>query len=83
MSYKIPVVASSVGGIPNIIENGRSGLLVPPEDSESISTAIKRLYEDSEYAVMLGNCGYNLVKKHYDLKEWCLTIEKIYAGELQ
>ena len=42
----LPVIASNIGGIPEIIENGKEGLLVPPADTEKLAAAIKKLVDD-------------------------------------
>jgi glycosyltransferase involved in cell wall biosynthesis len=52
------VVASPVGGIPDLIVSGRNGLLVPPERSEDIAEALIRVMRDSAYAAMLGAGAY-------------------------
>jgi len=46
MEFGIATVASNVGGIPDIIQNGQNGLLVPPKESEAIYEAIVKLYSD-------------------------------------
>ncbi|MEK7568601.1 MAG: glycosyltransferase family 4 protein [Patescibacteria group bacterium] len=50
----LPVVASRVGGIPEIIEDGKTGLLVSPRDSSAISSAIEKLSESLELRTKLG-----------------------------
>src|SRR5438477_103237 len=51
MSYCIPVIASRVGGIPDIIEDGVSGLLVPPADPEALADAIERVATDPAFEI--------------------------------
>src|SRR5206468_11827395 len=46
MALSRPVVASAVGGIPEMIDDGRTGLLVPPRDEGALAAAIVRLLED-------------------------------------
>ena len=61
---KVPVVASSVGGIPEIVTHEKTGLLVPPEEPQSLANAINRLLENKEYARKLADAGYEFLIKN-------------------
>ena len=63
----LPVIASNVGGIPEIIENGKEGLLVPPANPEELAAAIKKLIENK---TLRENLAKNLNEKI--LKEFSL-----------
>ena len=63
--FKIPVVASNVGGIPEIVENEKTGLLVPTEDPEKLANAINRLLENPEYAKNLAEAGHEFLLKNF------------------
>ena len=52
-----PVVATRVNGVPEIIENGNTGLLVPPRDSEALEGAIRRVLRDPAWAAQMGRAG--------------------------
>ncbi len=52
-----PVAATAVGGIPDMVRDGETGLLVPPNDPEALRDAIKRLMDDPELRSRLGNAG--------------------------
>jgi rhamnosyl/mannosyltransferase len=60
-------VASNVGGIPEMVEDGRTGLLVPPHDPAALAQAIVRLLTDHPYADTLGRAGKDLV---HDRSAW-------------
>jgi glycosyltransferase involved in cell wall biosynthesis len=51
----LPVIATSVGGIPEIVENGINGVLVPPENSEILFSSLILLAEDAELRRRLGD----------------------------
>lgn len=51
---KLPIVASEIGGIPEIIANGKSGILVPPDDSDELASAISLLMRDPAKAAQFG-----------------------------
>jgi glycosyltransferase involved in cell wall biosynthesis len=57
-----PVVATHVGGIPEIVEDGETGLLVPPSDPHALATAILRLMDDTHLAVRLASAGASRVR---------------------
>jgi len=49
MAFNVPVIAARVGGIPDIVTDGKTGLLIPPKDSKAIIQAIESLYHDPGY----------------------------------
>jgi len=78
MALARPVVASAVGGIPEVVEDGRSGLLVPPHDRDALARAIARLLLDHPYADMLGRAGRELVHERFCVERMVRAIESIY-----
>jgi len=67
--FKIPVVATNVGGIPELITDNHSGILVPSGDDAKLVTAINNLLSDSERSVSLGNGGYNFIINNLTWKQ--------------
>ncbi|WP_286159399.1 glycosyltransferase [Mycobacterium sp. 852002-51961_SCH5331710] len=62
-TFARPVVASRVGDIPSAVEDGVSGLLVPPEDPEALSEALIRLLSDPDEARRMGDAGAKALSK--------------------
>jgi glycosyltransferase involved in cell wall biosynthesis len=60
-AYRLPVVASRVGGIPEFVTNGETGLLVEPEDAEGLVCALHRILSDTQLARDLGERLYRRV----------------------
>jgi len=65
MSYGIPAIASRVGGIPDIIDDGVSGLLVPPADPQALANAIERVAGDPALAKRLADAGRARLRTHF------------------
>ena len=61
---RIPIVATNVGGIPELITDNVTGLLVPPNDPEKLISAINGLLEDKLHAKKLADAGYDFVIKN-------------------
>ncbi len=59
------VVASRVGGVPEVISDGRSGILVPAKDHKSLAQAILKLASDKNLCDKMGREGYEFVRQHY------------------
>jgi glycosyltransferase involved in cell wall biosynthesis len=73
-----PVVASNVGGIPEMIDDGSTGLLVPPHDVDGLARAITRLLVDHPYADMLARQGHDLVHDRFCIELMVEAVERIY-----
>jgi glycosyltransferase involved in cell wall biosynthesis len=78
MALSRPVVASNVGGIPEMIEDGVTGLLVPPHDADALAAAISRLLLDHPYADTLGRAGHDLVHDRFCIEIMVEAVESIY-----
>jgi glycosyltransferase involved in cell wall biosynthesis len=73
MASKKPIVATNVGGIPEIVKNGKNGILVRPKNEEELADAILFLLSHEDQAKMMGINGYNMVKNY----SWELIAKKI------
>jgi glycosyltransferase involved in cell wall biosynthesis len=78
MALSRPVVASAVGGIPEMIEHGRTGLLVPPRDADALAASIVRLLTDHPYADTLARAGHDLVHERFCVELMVRAVETIY-----
>ena len=78
MALSRPVVASNVGGIPEMITDGETGLLVPPRDPGALATAITRLLRDHPYADTLGRAGHDMVHDRFCIELMVSAIQTIY-----
>ena len=78
MAFKKPIIASNVGGIPEIVEDGITGLLVPPGDPESLAKAIIEITQHPKEAMKLGERGRERVKRYFSLDVYVQKIEKVY-----
>ena len=60
-----PIVASNVGGVPEVVLDGTTGILVPPKDPDKLAQAIIRLAGDADLREKMGKAGYKFVKQRY------------------
>jgi glycosyltransferase involved in cell wall biosynthesis len=81
LTYKKPVVASNVGGIPDLIKNEKTGLLVSEKSPEELARAIIRVLKDKRLANNLGTAGYKNIKKNFSygviIKQLMRLYEKV------
>ena len=78
MALSRPVVASNVGGIPEMITDGVTGLLVPPHDVPALAGAITRLLRDHPYADTLARAGHDLVHDRFCIELMVTAVQTIY-----
>ena len=78
MAARKPVAASSVGGLPETITDGKTGLLVPPDDPPALAAAIDRLAESPALRRQLGDRGRERVEQLFTLDAMIGTISELY-----
>lgn len=69
MAMELPVVSTNHSGIPEAIEDGTTGLLVPPADSDALAMAIASLLDDPEWAKVLGKAARQAAQQMFDLSQ--------------
>jgi glycosyltransferase involved in cell wall biosynthesis len=83
MACSRPIVASDVGGLPYIVVSGQTGLLVPPKNSEALSSAICHLLRDPVTREQMGRCARNRVEKYFTLDGVLAELENLYQDLLE
>jgi glycosyltransferase involved in cell wall biosynthesis/GT2 family glycosyltransferase len=83
MATGTPAVASAVNAIPEVVVDGETGLLVPPDDPGALAEALERLLADAELATRLGRAGADLVARHHSLLAVAGTFEVLYRRGLE
>jgi len=78
MACSLPVVATSVGGIPEILVNKQNGILVPPRDPMAIATAILELLDNRERRVSIGLNARKFVERKFSLETQVNQFQKLY-----
>ena len=79
----VPVIATKVGGIVDIIKDGKNGLLVPPRDWNALAEAIIRLVREKDLRVSLSKAGRQSVEKDFSLSHMYKKTINLYAEALK
>jgi glycosyltransferase involved in cell wall biosynthesis len=79
----LPVIASRVGGLPEVVLDGKTGLLVPPGDIDALADAMSRLLADSALRAQMGQAGRQFVLEHYRWEDNAKLMEEIYKRSLR
>lgn len=74
----LPVIASDVGGIPEAVKDGETGLLVNPGDSKALARAIMYLIDNPDLQIMMGKKGVNFVENNYSWSRSVRNMDSIY-----
>ncbi|HTZ11641.1 MAG TPA: GT4 family glycosyltransferase PelF [Candidatus Margulisiibacteriota bacterium] len=78
----VPVVATKVGGVVDIIEDGKTGLLVPPADPAAIAEAVLKIYKDPGLSDILAENAYRKVKEKYNVELMVENTLEVYRDAL-
>jgi glycosyltransferase involved in cell wall biosynthesis len=78
----LPAVATSVGGIPDVVEDGVGGILVPPRDSVALAEGLLTLLRDSERGRSMGDDAQQLVERKFDIRVITKRIQDLYISML-
>ena len=84
MAARVPVITSRIAGIPELVEHGHSGLLVPPGDVDALAAAISQLLHDHERRGWMGEAGRAKVVAEFNLDReaaWLAEILSSYAND--
>jgi len=82
MAAGLPIVASRVGGIPDLVEDGKNGLLVPPADAPALAKAISDLLADKKTRNRMGKAGKKICRP-YCAEAMVEQIDNLYAAILE
>lgn len=83
MACGLPVVATRVGGTPEAIEDGVTGLLVAPGEPEQLAQAIQRVWGDWERGGEMGRAGRERVEELFDVRTMVAEYESFYQDALR
>lgn len=76
----VPVIASRVGGLPEVLDDGATGWLVDPDDPAGLAEAIHRVLDDPAGAEAMGRRGRQLVEQRFSWEAALAAMEGVYAG---
>ena len=82
MARRVPVVASAVGGIPELVTDGAEGRLVPPGDVAALAEAVVQLLRDPDLRRRLGEAGRRTVADRFSIDAQVRRIQGVYDEEL-
>jgi len=83
MGAGLAIVATPVGAIPEIIENGKTGILVPPGDANALATAIRRLLENPSFRSRIGRAADQYHAKHLDIRKYADALVNIWREAIR
>jgi len=82
MSSGLPAVATKVGGVPEVVQNGLTGYLTPPDDENSMVEALLRLAHQPSLRAEMGASGRAYVEQHHSLRQLPFWLKKLYEEVL-
>jgi glycosyltransferase involved in cell wall biosynthesis len=81
MAVELPVVTTTVSGIPELVEDRVNGLLVPPRDEEALTSALARLLDDPVLCNQLGKEGRQTILKKFDINQNVRLVYDVFVRQ--
>jgi L-malate glycosyltransferase len=83
MAAGLPTIASRVGGNTELVQDGVTGLLVPAQDSEALSSALLRVLRDPELSLKIAAGGRRLAAQDFSFERLVREVDELYTELLQ
>ena len=83
MALGLPCIATAVGGVPSLIEDGRTGLLIPPRDAAMLAEALRQFIADPLLRRKLGAAGRQRINERYSWNQRAQEITEFYQAVLK
>ncbi len=83
MAAGVPVVASDVGGLRDVVDDASTGILVPYDDTEGLSDAILRILQNGVLAERMGAAGCKKVEERFSLSRYESSLLGVYQRYMQ
>jgi glycosyltransferase involved in cell wall biosynthesis len=83
MAMELPCIASKVSGVPDVVDDGRTGVLVPPRDPAALVREIGTLIEDPQRARVMGRRGRRKVVPEFSVERMITKLEAVYRELLE
>ena len=79
MAFGTPCVATGVTGIPEVVRDGVTGVIVPPHDPPALALALERLLDDRDARVSLAANARRLIEEEFDIRDSSARIRALFA----
>jgi glycosyltransferase involved in cell wall biosynthesis len=83
MAAELPVIATRVGGIPEIVTEGETGLLVPPADANALANAVRTLLAHPDRMRRMGERGRDDAMSRFSTAAWVSRLDAVYQDVLK
>ncbi|MCS6923665.1 MAG: glycosyltransferase [Fimbriimonadales bacterium] len=82
MAAGLPVVATSVGGIPELVEENQMGILVPVDDEPRLAQSLQTLTDNPELRLQMGQAALQRARERFDIRSTVIQYERLYERQL-
>jgi glycosyltransferase involved in cell wall biosynthesis len=76
MALRRPVIATNIAGMPELVRDGKTGLLIPPEDVGALADALRKLLGDADFAARMAQQGRAFMEQNFDQRTALAEVER-------